>query len=430
MSDESPRVCLFGCALDTGNLGVSALGHAVLDAILRESDGMLGVSIMDHSPGHGGLPGFNDQVERCGCRHSRRYYRPETLQTIGLLSRLWKGGGNFAAVRLRNADAVLDISGGDSFTDLYGERRFRSITLPKLLALRLGRPLVLLPQTYGPFDSDHSKAIATRIVRGAAIALARDARSFAVLRELLGDSFDPARHRCGVDVAFLLPAAAPEPRLMPLRAQEWLADGVRPVAGVNISGLIHNDPRRAREDFGFVADYRTLIRRTVEGLIARGARVLLIPHVVTPPGHYESDVDAAQRLVEALPTDARDHIMVAPAFTDPREVKGLIGKCDWFCGTRMHSTIAALSQGVPTAAVAYSIKTQGVFETCGQGDHVADPRHSSTEDVVAHLLASFDGREAARASLAEHLPDVRQIAQEQMSCVVDVACARIRTDAA
>lgn len=122
--------------------------------------------------------------------------------------------------------------------------------------------------------------------------------------------------------------------------------------------------------------------------------------------------------------------MVAPAFTDPREVKGLIGKCDWFCGTRMHSTIAALSQGVPTAAVAYSIKTQGVFETCGQGDHVADPRHSSTEDVVAHLLASFDGREAARASLAEHLPDVRQIAQEQMSCVVDVACARIRTDAA
>ena len=39
-------------------------------------------------------------------------------------------------------------------------------------------------------------------IRQAAMCWARDARSFETLKELLGDYFDPQRHRCGVDVAF------------------------------------------------------------------------------------------------------------------------------------------------------------------------------------------------------------------------------------
>lgn len=419
-------MCVFGCALDTGNLGVSALGHSVLDAVLRECQGDAQITLMDHTHGHGPLNGFGGHVARCGCRHSRRFYRPETLQTVRVLSGLWKGGGNYAAARLREADAVLDISGGDSFTDLYGRHRFRSVTLPKLMALRLDKPLVLLPQTYGPFNSADARRVAARIVQGAAIAMARDQRSFALLQDLLGEAFDPARHRCGVDVAFLLPVEEPGPSAMPTRAAEWFADGRSQVAGLNVSGLIYNDPQRARDDFGFVADYEALTRGLAEGLIARDARVLLVPHVVTPPGHYESDIEAAERLVASLPRAARERIAIAPSFTDPREVKGLIGKCDWFCGTRMHATIAGLSQGVPTAAVAYSIKTQGVFETCGQGEHVADPRHADTEEVVERLLASFDRREAARASLAEHLPSVRETAAAQMRAVAELIRTRDR----
>lgn len=38
------------------------------------------------------------------------------------------------------------------------------------------------------------------------MAWARDERSFDVLKDLLGDAFDPLRHRSGVDVAFGLPA--------------------------------------------------------------------------------------------------------------------------------------------------------------------------------------------------------------------------------
>ncbi len=430
VSIDSPRVCLFGCALDTGNLGVSALGHSVLDAVVRTCGGNAQITLMDHSHGHGPLDGFGEGVVRCGCRHSRRFYRPETMQTVHVLSGLWRGGGNYAAARLREADAVLDISGGDSFTDLYGPHRFRSITLPKLMAQRLGKPLVLLPQTYGPFDSAEARRVASEIVRCAAIALARDQRSFRVLQDLLGDAFDPERHRCGVDVAFLLPFSEPDSSAVPSPAREWFAGREAPVAGLNVSGLIYNDPRRARESFGFVADYEALTRTLTQGLVERGARVLLVPHVVTPPGHYESDIQAAERLAASLPAPARERVAIAPAYVDPRHVKGLIGKCDWFCGTRMHATIAGLSQGVPTAAVAYSIKTLGVFETCGQGEHVADPRQADTEAVVERLLASFDARDSARQSLAEHLPTVRETAVAQMRIVTDLVRSSARDRAA
>mgnify|MGYP001402473369 CR=1 FL=1 len=61
-----------------------------------------------------------------------------------------------------DAHAVLDISGGDSFTDLYGPWRFRAILAPKQIAIRARKPLIMLPQTIGPFESKAAVAAARR----------------------------------------------------------------------------------------------------------------------------------------------------------------------------------------------------------------------------------------------------------------------------
>jgi len=103
---------------------------------------------------------------------------------------------------------------------------------------------------------------------------------------------------------------------------------------------------------------------------------------------------------------------------DPMEIKSIISRTDWFCGTRMHATIAALSSGVPTAALAYSDKTLGVFETCKQGEHVADLRHMSTCDVLDRLWVSWCQRKAERERLASALSDVRRDVQKQMDEIV------------
>ena len=56
----------------------------------------------------------------------------------------------FRAVRA--SDLVIDISGGDSFADIYGDRRMFQVLLQKYLVHLAHRPLLMAPQTVGPFS--------------------------------------------------------------------------------------------------------------------------------------------------------------------------------------------------------------------------------------------------------------------------------------
>jgi len=93
---------------------------------------------------------------------------------------------------------------------------------------------------------------------------------------------------------------------------------------------------------------------------------------------------------------------------------------DWFCGTRMHSTIAALSSGLPTAAIAYSDKTLGVFESCGVEDQVIDPRKLETQTVVERLVESFEKRAQTRQVLSTSIDGVKARAAEQLRCTTEM----------
>lgn len=357
----------------------------------------------------------NGGIQFCGAKLTRRWYQQESLAQIRLAAKMG-GALNAAAKRLLQANAVLDVSGGDSFTDLYGPWRFKAVVMPKQITIENNKPLILLPQTYGPFNSSEAQATASRILRNSAMAYARDERSFSILQDLLGDAYDPARHKCGVDVAFALQPVNPADRV-PADLRH-LFEGDTPAnqpIGLNVSGLMYHNPDAAREQYQFKADYNELIHQLLLALLDRhSAPILLIPHVLTPTGHYESDPHACELARLRLPDAMRQRVHIVPPDFDAAEMKYIISRCQWFCGTRMHSTIAGLSSGVPTAAIAYSPKTQGVFETCGMGESVIDPRQHDTQTCVDALIDNFQNREAHQATLHKHLPAVLQQADQQM----------------
>lgn len=408
-----PRVALFGAAPDTPNMGVSALHASIVNSLSRALGGVEFV-VFDNGLGAPRTIDASPYVEgttlvRHGARVGRRVYLHENLYGMAFAAKL-RGAGHHLnrAVRLIDScDAVLDISGGDSFSDIYGRERFNMTYLPKAIAIARKKPLLLLPQTYGPFSTKAVREMASRVVRGASMAWARDSHSFANMQELLGDRYEPGRHGSGVDMAFALPARDPGTKLNN-RIREWIGKrrDDRPVVGFNVSGLIYNDAAKATRDYGLRADYpRAVVRFLVRLLAETNAQVLLIPHVMDCPGHYESDLAACEAVSRALRKDA-DRVAVAPATLDHSEVKWLISKVDWFCGTRMHSTIAALSSAVPAAAIAYSDKTRGVFETGGQADHVFDPRSLDTEDICNGLMRSFRLRHLSAQQLLANQPSM------------------------
>lgn len=414
-------VGIFGAALDTQNLGVSALCTGAVAGILRSIPDAE-VYVFDHGRGLRTttleFDGQDWPINLCGASHSRRFYRAESIAGIRVRSKL--GLRNNPTIKiLQNASAILDVTGGDSFTDLYGQRVFDGGLLRKQLVLESGTPLILLPQTYGPFKNKKNEINAARIIKAAGMAWARDKRSFEILKKLLGDDFDPKRHRVGTDLAFGLSTVEPKVE-MRSSVEKWMDDrGQSPLIAINVSGLIYNQPTAAEVQYGFKIDYARVLQNLIERFVTEtSGKVLLVPHVVTDK-MPESDGAAASALVSKLPESIAKNVSILPPDYSHEEIRWFLAKTDWFLGTRMHSTIAAISAGVPTATICYSDKAQGVFDSCGLGDTVIDPRIHEEETVFADVWSAWEDRKAAQGRIDEVMPTIRQQALDQMKVISD-----------
>lgn len=413
---------ILGAAPNTGNQGVSALCFSAVDGLAARGIGPIAVA--DH--GRGARPetwifdGQRRDVTLFGLSHTRRYWRGDCLTTMKKLVPLG-GLGSASARIIAKSDVVMDVSGGDSFTDLYGPKRFGAMTLQKLMALDNGKPLILLPQTLGPFREDANRALAADILRRSAAVFVRDAVAFGVLKDMLGDGFDPERHRKGPDMAVLLPQS--EPAELPEIVTRWLSErDTNPVAGLNVSGLLCQDPEAAQKTYGLADLHTNQIDAAAHALLQSdpSLRLLLVPHVLRAPDDPESDWAAANALQKRLGADYADRVTVLPQTLNATELKWVIARLDWFAGARMHATIAGFSSGVPTLGLGYSHKAGGVFSECGIGADVADLRDLDADGVGAKVTESITNRAQMKASLAELLPGIKARASDQMDALASI----------
>jgi polysaccharide pyruvyl transferase WcaK-like protein len=281
---------------------------------------------------------------------------------------------------------LLDISGGDSFATIYGDARFRFMVSTKKLALELGVPLVLMPQTYGPY---HELALPTvsRLVRGATQAWARDRQSRSLLEGIRPDA------GLSSDVAFTLPFERPP-------ADASRDDG--PI-GFNLSGLVTGG--NGSSQFGISLDIATEFESMLARLAAEsGGRPLLpVVHVLANRGTADSDADVQLRIRERLVARGLE---VLPVFTPKSaiEAKSRIARCSFFVGIRMHACIAALSSLTPVVGLAYSLKTGPVFDTVGVGDAVIDLRSARPGEIASRTVEWYRRRNELQTRLADQVP--------------------------
>jgi polysaccharide pyruvyl transferase WcaK-like protein len=316
-------------------------------------------------------------------------------------------GRNPALKQIAEADLVGDIRGGDSFSDIYGVRGFVLGSLPAIIALLLGKKLVLFPQTYGPYSSRTARVVARWILLRSGRMLSRDAEGRGVVHSLLSEAGRSREVKFCPDVAFALdsvPVAQPDIQ-PPLDRKVGT-----PLVGFNINGLLYNGGYTRDNMFGLAMDYKAFVHQLAEELVRKtDAHFLLIPHTFAPFGHVESDNEASQRVLTDVETRYPGRIHLVSREYDQSEIKTIIGICDFFIGSRMHACIAALSQGVPAVGVAYSRKFKGVFDSAGVGEVVVDARSTSTEDAIAMIMKTFDERASLKSILVGRSADLRAL---------------------
>lgn len=414
---QTGHVCLLGVSFETGNMGVRALLASLVRLVTECRPAARITLIYGHS-----RPGLRE-LEVCGrkvplrivnYRLSPRSRPREHLVWTLLLAALarcvpagavrrwlWRRSPMLQA--LAEADFVGDIHGGDSFSDLYGFRRFLLEILPDLIVILLGKELVLLPQTYGPYASPLARLAARFIMRRAGRLYARDRDSLKTVQALLGRSAAPRSVQYCPDVAFALEPAQPGPGAIqpPLEGERA---GL--LVGLNISGLLAMGGYSRNNMFGLRLDYRQFIETFIGRLLAEPqTRVLILPHVIDQCA--ENDMGVCREIWQRQAGKYGGRLHLLTEGCDQSQLKHLIGQCDFLFGSRMHACIGALSQGIPGVGIAYSAKFHGVFDGAGVADLAVDARQLSAEELLGRCLELLRQREAIRRRLAAQIPVVR-----------------------
>lgn len=274
---------------------------------------------------------------------------------------------------LAELDCMLDITAGDSFAEIYGAKRFFLVWLTKWMTLARKIPLLLSPQTIGPFTRQPYRYLAAGIMERAALTVARDPQSLAAIEELAPG----ANKLLSADVAFRLP----------FEARDRATDGKVHV-GVNVSGLLWHQSVTGANGFGLGYDYRAMTVQLLDKLVARDDIVVhLITHVVDSTSPDDSDGPAIDLLADRYPVMVR-----VPDFAGPSDAKSYIACLDVMIGARMHACIAAFSTGVAVIPVAYSRKFIGLFGDLLQYPHSVAPQGYDADTTVAFILDRIERR--------------------------------------
>jgi polysaccharide pyruvyl transferase WcaK-like protein len=367
------RVCLIYHSTVSDNLGVGALTVSeveILRALAREAGRGLKITVIDwKDPRAPYVSGSDIEVLKVGGKF------------------LISPGGFFRTAR--RSDLVIDIGAGDSFADIYGPKRLSRMFLMKFATHLARRPLIVAPQTVGPFRHGWSKLLARWTLNRSAVVATRDAMSTACVREL--GVTRPVIEAS--DVALKLPFERAAPRV-----------GGAPRIGLNVSGLLMAGGYDRKNMFGLKSDYPSLIRSVIRSFQAQpgGCELHLVPHVILRgTGSPEDDYAASEALAAEFPG-----VIVAPAFATPSEAKTYISGMDFFMGARMHSCIAAFSSGVPVVPMAYSRKFAGLFGTIGY-DRTVDCTTETSEAILTKIMSAYAERDALKAQVEVSLAQGR-----------------------
>jgi len=309
----------------------------------------------------------------------------------------------------RNARMVIDLS-GDGLTETFGWRCPLSHTVPLLLARLLRTPFCLMAQTIGPFR--RFRPWYRWILGRASFITARDEDT---LRYLNGWRLSVPIEQTA-DLAFLLEAAPRD------EARRYLSsfagyDPARPLLGITPSNL-HNVRAAAKGGSDPFSGCLAAVAGACRSLAAEtGAQVLILPHVFGPGPNYD-DRRAAGALAAAL-RPAVEPLVVADPLA-PQQLKALLGCCDAFIGMRMHSVIAAISQSVPTVALAYSPKLAALMSRFGMERFALDGIVLSADSLAPRLRNLWQGRTAVRGALTRALVcDVLPAAKRNLDVLAD-----------
>lgn len=365
------------------NLGVGALAYStlsLLNDVLRENNIHAELCFFGTTQTGKDSISIGNQVIPFNNVYGMDFYSFKSFVKLVLFPR------RFNTREILSYDFIFDIAEGDSFTDIYGDKRFKRILNSKKFFKFFKKKQILLPQTIGPFKDKKHEEDAFKTMAKLDLVISRDRQSYDYTSKYL-----PADKILeSIDVAFY----------MPFVRSSYSKDKIH--VGLNVSGLLWNGGYTKNNQFGMETNYRKLICSVIEYFAQNNkVQIHLVPHVVPLDYSVEDDYAVSEEMKRLYP-----NVILAPVFLDPIEAKGYISGLDFFTGARMHACIAAFSTGVPVFPMAYSRKFNGLFVDTLQYEWMGDCVNNNENVVLEELKTAFFQREELKNAIEKSLSTI------------------------
>lgn len=355
------NIGILGVSFNVGNKGCEALSYGfleLLNQIAEESHSKITCYVFVTFPARSIL-----KIKKA-VRKSLPTVEFSHLTIKPFFYRVIKGKIIFLT-QISKLDFAFDFTAGDSFTDIYGRKRFFDRTKMKEQIINKNVPFILGSQTIGPFNDDDVKKMAVMVISKCKEVFVRDRLSYDYVKEISGRT--PI---LTTDVAFFLP----------YKRRNIQSDKIK--IGINPSGLLWEGGYTRDNQFGLTIDYRKYIITVIDKLLAtQKYDIYLIPHATSEKTNFaDNDLIAIKELKDQYP-----NLIYDGDYQNSIDAKSYISGMDLFIGARMHATIASFSSGVPVIPVSYSRKFEGLYNSLDY-PYVISATKLSTEEAVIKTL--------------------------------------------
>lgn len=266
--------------------------------------------------------------------------------------------------------AVLDAS-GFTYSDQQGARMVEIMAKRTIRWKKEGKKIILLPQAFGPFKQKAVRNAFLEILKNADLIFARDKISYEHLINL--EPNNNQKIRIAPDFTNLVRGEIPD-YFKPNPHQVCIVPNYR---------MIQKTSQELKDK------YIVFLVHCTKYLIEKQLQPFILIH------ETNSDYELALKLKSELnlPLEIIQE-------SNPLYIKGILGSCFMVIGSRFHSLVSTLSQGVPCLGTGWSHKYQMLFEDYNCSECLVSPL-----DAEEKICISIDSivEEPSRSDLINRI---------------------------
>lgn len=339
-----------------------------------------------------------------------------------LLSALWPMGFRFRSRlwswmalpaerlfldELQRADIVVPVGGGYLLSPERGIYEFVRLVLllqPLYVANKIGKTVVLYAQSIGPFVTRPQRFIAGRILRGCSYINVREEMSLATLKLLRIQ--DPDTFQLASDPAFLLDNYI-APENLPREIAKRLKANKQKLVGITARRWLKG------EEYGqYIEDMARAADQIIE---EHKLQIVFIPQVSVTA--LNDDDRVVQSEIYRLMRHQESAFLIEEKLTYGQSYH-IFQQLDYLIGTRFHSVIFALTANVPSIAIGYEYKTEGIMKGFNLSNWVIPIQEVTTNKIVDLFSQLVHERSQYLKQIETALPLHRRLARLATESIV------------